>query len=72
MRVMALQTLVARVSDGLPLSASIQDDEQVIYFVRGMKHFLASKLTLKCNLFLHIIIVWEKPNGVSNPGQADI
>lgn len=27
---MALQTLVARVSDGLPLTASIQDDEQVL------------------------------------------
>lgn len=30
---MVLMTLVARVADGLPLAASIQDEEQVFYFL---------------------------------------
>lgn len=40
---MALLTLLARASDGLPLSASIQDENQVLYnFPYTMKslHFL--------------------------------
>lgn len=31
---MVLMTLIARVADGLPLAASIQDEEQVHYFLK--------------------------------------
>ena len=43
---MVLMTLVARVADGLPLAASIQDEEQVFFFL----HFTITLLLFTLNL----------------------
>jgi hypothetical protein len=47
---MVLMTMIARVSDGLPLAASVQDDQQV----QSYKY-----IYIFINLFLHLLLIIE-------------
>ena len=51
---MVLMTMIARVSDGLPLAASVQDDEQVRCGLKNVEH-LNTKL-----LMILLISDWKK------------
>lgn len=60
---MVLMTMIARVSDGLPLAASVQDDEQVRCGMKIVEHF-NTKL-----LMIWLISDWKKCPWISKSGQ---
>ena len=70
---MALLTLIARASDGLPLSASIQDEE-----VSGSLQLLHDLLYMYVPACLYLTLcrcvcaVWEESRGLPDAGQAHI
>ena len=75
---MVYMTMIARVADGLPLAASIQEDEQVIFFWSKKGVFiLYSHINLKST---HLIIWYicaifldgEEYSGLSATSQTTV
>lgn len=56
---MVMMTMIARVADGLPLAATMQDDEQVISLLKIMSY----------PIIIFDFVVWQKHGRVSETSQ---